>query len=356
MAEFKDRLKNLLRNRWVSHFFFWIAINAIFAYTGSLFGGDLSSNFINLISVLPVQMMVTYVLVYWQIPKMAMKQKWLIFMISLAIISFLAAVLARLCVMYIAEPILFGESPEETLWQIFSDPLFLYEVYAVTLYLPAIIFFLIKMTRERFREKEKVVLLEKEKNQAELNFLKAQTNPHFLFNTLNNLYALAETRAPETSEMILKLSEILNYTLYECMADRVPVKREWELIEHYADLQALRQNRRMDIRLVQDISNPECQIAPLILISLVENAFKFGLKGPGGNSSVHVGLKLQNDQLEFEVANTYAKDHKVGVDESGSGVGLKNVKRQLALIYPDKHKLSIEQTGSLFSVHLNLSL
>ena len=301
-------------------------------------------------------MLVTYSLVYLQIPLLLIKRRWILFLGSLLIISYGAAVLARLCILYIAEPILYDSPAEETLWQIVNDPVFLYKVYVISLYVPAVIFFLIKMTKERFVQQRNLERLRKEKNAAELNFLKAQINPHFLFNTLNNLYALSEQGAEEAPEMILKLSEILNYTIYECAADQVPIHREWELIEHYADLESLRFSNRIEVRLISEIDEPRKLIAPLILISIVENAFKYGLSSKIENGKIDIQLNVQKGQLSFSVTNTYDRDLVKKMSRSKNGIGNENLKKQLQLQYPERHQMTIDDSGALYKVDLQIQL
>jgi len=248
-----SHIDTFLSYRILNHIIFWVVTILITSYQGSLFGGTFTDNLVNMLILLPVQMIVAYLLVYWQIPQWAFLKKWIPFILSLFVVAYLAAVLARIITIYIAEPLI------------------------GILYIPAFVLFLIKMTKERFINAQRVTVLQKEKQTAELNFLKAQMNPHFLFNTLNNIYSLAKNKSDQTPEMILKLSEILDYTIYECNDERVPIAKEWELIEHYVDLEALRYNKELDLTLNKYVDNDDSQIAPLILITIVENAFKFGL-------------------------------------------------------------------------------
>jgi len=255
-------------------------------------------------------------------------------------------------VIYIAEPLMGVDGIDESIWEVLTDPIYLIRVYVATAYIPAIFFFMIKMTKDSFTKENKLVELEKEKQSAELNFLKAQINPHFLFNTLNNIYALAKNKADETPEMILKLSEILDYTIYECKSDRVAISKEWELIENYADLQALRHHDQMTILLDQQIDNDDAQIAPLILMSFVENAFKHGLKGKREGATIDISLIEKDDQVVFKIYNT----RTIHDTNNNGGIGIQNIKRQLELQYTNKYDMEVIEQDDSYTVTLSIDI
>jgi len=340
------------QSRLLLHGLFWIGVVLLLTYTSSLFAGEIQRNLLYMLSILPVQMLAAYFLVYWQIPNWLNKGSWIKFLFGSAAVAYLFGALARVFAIYIAEPLMGIDGIDESLWEILTDPIYLIRVYLPTAYLPAVFFFLFKMTKENYAKENKLVALEKEKKTAELNFLKAQINPHFLFNTLNNIYALSKKKSEETPEMILKLSEILDYTIYECNVDRVPLSREWELIENYADLQALRHQDQMTIVMNQDIQNEKAYVAPLILISLVENAFKHGLKGRREGAIIDVSLLEKNGELIFKIYNT--RNEKSSTNNRG--IGLKNLKRQLELQYAKRYSLEVVEKDTSYLVTLKLNL
>jgi len=342
------------RSNVVSHIAFWIFIELLLAYHGSLFGGNFKDNLVNMLALLPVQMIAAYLLVYVQIPKLLYKKHTIQFILSFLIIAYLMAILARISIIYLAEPIIGTDSLNESIIEILSSPVFLIRVFVTSVYIPAIILFLIKMTKERFTQQNQLVVMEREKKTAELDFLKAQMNPHFLFNTLNNLYSLSKKKSEHTSEMILKLSDILDYTLYECRQDKVPVMKEWELIENYIELETLRYHDPLDIVLDQQIDDPRITIAPLILISLVENAFKFSLKTKIRIPRIDVRLKVENKELVLEVINSRVED--LQDSKKNKGIGFQNLKRQLALLYPANHTICVKDQPDYYSVSLTIQL
>lgn len=203
------------------------------------------------------------------------------------------------------------------------------------------------------REKEKeTVKLEKAKLQAELKFLKSQINPHFLFNSLHNIYALTVIQSEQAPENLLKLSDILRYMLYDSNDKFVPLHREVAYLENYLSLAQLKDSRGMDVTFTLKVPDSSIQIAPLLFIPFLENAFKHSQIEDLEEGFIHISFRTLNDQLIFEIKNSkpkreYSKD-KVG------GIGLKNVRQRLQLIYPNKHLLHIEDSTSDFNVHLSI--
>lgn len=196
--------------------------------------------------------------------------------------------------------------------------------------------------------------LKSEKLESELKFLKSQINPHFLFNSLNNIYTLTMLNPDVAGDSVLKLSEMLRYLLYECDAEKVALERELTYLENYITLFSLKDDKPLNIKFDKTNVQPETMIAPLLLIPFVENAFKHSQIEDLENGWINIKLSNDNQQIYFEVKNSlpqneFAKD-KVG------GIGLQNVKRQLQLIYPNKHKLNIQKKEGEFSVELNIKV
>jgi LytS/YehU family sensor histidine kinase len=200
-----------------------------------------------------------------------------------------------------------------------------------------------------WRRKEKVLV--EEKLLTELKFLKAQINPHFLFNTLNNIYGLTRKNSAHASEAVLKLSEMLRYMLYETSADRVAIEKEIELIDNYIDIEKLRYSDRLKVIFEKRIDNPKAKIAPLLLLHFVENAFKHGPSESRFEAFIHIHLSLAGEKLEFIVVNS-KEDTDASFTES---IGLTNIRRQLELTYPS-HKLDVNVQATEFRTTLALSI
>lgn len=193
-----------------------------------------------------------------------------------------------------------------------------------------------------------------EKLEAELKFLKSQINPHFLFNALNNIYTLTVLKSDKAPDNLLKLSGMLRYMLYDCKADRVPLDKELEYLRHFIDLHLLKDSRGLNVTVDLDDSRPYLSIAPMLLIPFVENAFKHSKIEDREKGWIKISLKTADQHLLFDVHNS-VPDQNYTKDEAG-GIGLANVRRQLELVYPDRHELSIEPGPDVFRVQLKILL
>jgi sensor histidine kinase YesM len=191
-----------------------------------------------------------------------------------------------------------------------------------------------------------------EKLTAELRFLQAQLNPHFLFNTLNSLYALARRKSDQTTDVILKLSSLLRFILYEADKKYIPVSQEILILENYIELERIRYDEKLSILFEKKLEAPDFSITPLLLLPFIENAFKHGAAETRNDSFIHIRMELkQNGQFLFDIKNNTENELK----EIQENIGLKNVRRQLELLYPD-HQLIISATDHLFHVYLSLTL
>lgn len=200
-----------------------------------------------------------------------------------------------------------------------------------------------------FETQKKQQELEKEQAITELAYLKSQINPHFLFNTLNDIYSLTYQKAEMAPEAVLKLSELLRYMLKESNDRFAPVEREITYLKNVVELYEIGQKGIAYINLEINGDYKDREIAPLILINFIENAFKHGIVNDPENP-VRIKLSINEKDFDFEVFNKKNKDYK---DKTG-GIGLANVQRRLALIYPDRHKLNIIDENDTFTVHLNI--
>lgn len=192
---------------------------------------------------------------------------------------------------------------------------------------------------------------EREKLNAELSYLKAQINPHFLFNTLNSIYSLSILKSEKTPEAIVKLSNMMRYVLSDAHQNRVPLEKEINYIENYIELQKLRLGNTVGLHYEVTGKMESKQIAPLILISFVENAFKHGVNAEE-DSLIAIKLHVETDSLRLEVKNNIVKSNLEYAEKSG--LGIENTKTRLSLLYPNKHELIIQDKGKTFEVALKI--
>ncbi|WP_169435067.1 sensor histidine kinase [Neolewinella persica] len=205
---------------------------------------------------------------------------------------------------------------------------------------------------EWFRKTRTITLLEKEKTATELDLLKQQVNPHFFFNTLNNLYALSLRQAPETPETVLQLSELMRYVIYKAKDERVQLQEEVKYLQDYLDLQRIRLYQDADIDLTVNLSNPELAVPPLLFIILVENAFKHGIEPSVGECFLQMELTEKNGHISFVCHNSLDPAMKKKVRPGG--VGLQNLQRRLELLYPDRFEIVVDARAEDYRVMLNL--
>ena len=214
------------------------------------------------------------------------------------------------------------------------------------------LFFTVQSVRNQMASKEREKNLVKEKLETELKFLRSQTNPHFLFNTLNNIYALARKKSDKTPEVIMKLSDLLSFMLYQSGKDVIAIEEEIKMIEDYIELQKIRYNDRLSLQLVKNIDKGSQQIAPLLLMPLVENAFKHGASETRFDSFINIDICLENGLLHFFIENSIENCES---KKENCNIGLSNIKRQLELMYKE-YKLNIDDKDKTFKVNIIINL
>lgn len=192
--------------------------------------------------------------------------------------------------------------------------------------------------------------------QAELDFLKGQIHPHFLFNTLNNLYALTLSNSPKSPNIVMGLSEILRYMLYECNVEHVDLKKDVEVLESYILIEKIRYEDRLDLSFTKTGEINGYQIAPLLLLPLVENAFKHGVSEKVGEAWVNIDLSVKGNLLKFKVANSKAEKIDQTAAKHYGKIGLENVRKRLQIIYPKAHEIKIFDEEELFVAILEINL
>lgn len=213
----------------------------------------------------------------------------------------------------------------------------------------------IKLMIDYLRLQSKLTEVAKEKAEAELNFLKSQINPHFLFNSLNAVYFLIDKNNTAAREALHKFSDMLRYQLYECNGNKIPIEKELNFLKDYVDMQKLRLNNNTSVSFNYADNIKDFSIEPLLLMSFVENSFKhLSHHNNGKQNLVTIDITRQNGQMQFSVYNT--TDDIKNAETVHDGIGLNNVKKRLALLYSNEHELNITQKDGGFNVDLKLSI
>lgn len=204
--------------------------------------------------------------------------------------------------------------------------------------------------------RQRNLLLEKQKAETELKFLKMQINPHFLFNTLNNLYVLCLKKSDQAEDTVLRLSEILDYLLHSSDKKQVSIQKEIKVIENYIGLEKLRFDKNLKVNFKRKVNESNIKISPLLLLTLVENAFKHGARTANPENSIHILLEAQGSHLKFKISNSrivipeYSKD-----SNRNTGIGLENLRQQLEMTYR-RFDLNILEEKECFTVSLEIFL
>ena len=187
---------------------------------------------------------------------------------------------------------------------------------------------------------------------TELNLLKSQINPHFFFNTLNNLYGLAVEKSDKTEHVIHKLAEMMRFTIYDGRKDSVSIKDELNYLNNYVELNMLRYQNTVDIQIQKDIENENQRIPPLLFINLLENAFKHGAESIIDCAYIRYKLKTTSKKIEFEIENNF----ELTKPKKHAGIGMENLRRRLDLLFPDRHEFTVEISESVYKTKVSIYL
>ncbi|TXJ27342.1 MAG: two-component system sensor protein [Chitinophagaceae bacterium] len=212
----------------------------------------------------------------------------------------------------------------------------------------------IKLIKSLYLKEQRNLQLKKENAESQLQLLKAQVHPHFLFNTLNNIYSFTQNTSPQASKLVTGLSDLLRFILYECNQPLIPLSKELKMIGDYIELEKVRYGNELELHLDLPTETDDLYIAPLLLLPLIENCFKHGTSQILEQPWVSLHIDLKGRQMQMKLLN--GKSVKSTTSKSGSGIGIYNVKKRLELLYPGKHELTITDEEDVFIVNLKIEL
>lgn len=345
-------IKYTQSKRALNHVIFWVVILLLNIPREFILGEDpVYAILIMDMCILTSQILASYFFAYYVIPNFLLKKKYVLSVLLFVIGVYVFSVLDRIMVVHVGETLV--RTPpfrQEPILEILTDWKKLLAHYAPSLLLVMSVFLFVKYFIDYRKIKERDLLLSKEKSESELKVLKAQLNPHFLFNTLNNIYSLSLSNSPKTPTSIGKLSEMLDYVLYSSNTKLVLLSNEIKLIENYIELEKLRYDSRLKVVLINNVEK-EINIPPLILLSLVENAFKHGAGEDSGSPEIKMEFLSLDNSFMFKISNTTPKNYVLEKES----IGLSNVRKQLDLIYQNQYSLTIENKGNKFTVILKIN-
>ena len=351
-----EKIIGLHRNqRVLSHVLFWVAVFLVSNADDSYQSGE-GFFYFNTYSFyalsLVTQIGTAYFLAYFIIPKFFKTKKYLLVFVYFLLGMYGICAVSRMINIYVREPMVgIAAKDFETIGEILTNLPKLFYIYFFRNFSIAVVFLFIKLLIDQFEVQRKALSLEKQKAETELKLLKTQLNPHFLFNTLNNIYSLSLLQSPVAPTAIARLSEILDYMLYRVNDPFVPLSGEIGLLNNYIGLEKLRYDERLLVNFTSSVDR-EVRIAPLLLLSIVENAFKHGAGTDTGSPRIDIDLSVAGPVFRCRVANSRGKGR--GLSENKNAIGLPNIRQQLALIYPQKHGLVIEEHPDRFIVILDI--
>lgn len=350
--------RGITRKRVLEHLIFWLLALGVLTF---YFGSDKSYYVAlrNNLFYLPVHMMYYYFLAYVIIPRYLYKREYFRFGVFLVLCMLGAALLTRLVDILFVEPYLYRLQKELSMnfwWDkmegTFTERLFrsMYFVNAVKgSNLIVWIALSIKFFKMWYERRQAAA-------EAELNYLKGQIHPHFLFNTLNNLYSLTLNQSAKASEVVLGLSTILRYMLYETNKSAIELNREIEIIRNYIELEKMRYDDSLEVNFHISGDLTDVRIAPLLLIPFVENAFKHGVSEKIGDAWINIELNLRDEQLKFKVSNSKPDVLPDDITVHKGNIGLTNVHKRLEILYPDAYSLHTHNEVDVFISVLEIRL
>ncbi len=342
-----NKLHFFFTQRMVYHSLMWIAYLLVFSFFQNVAGPETYSfYFTNELIKVVFYAAGVYFNIFYLIPNYLSNKKFLIYC-TLLLLS--AIILTPLQVFF-----LFIKASSLPHYQttLRDNQLWLFILTFLVVSISTVFKIISDWVRHQRERKE----LQTESMQSELRFLRSQINPHFLFNTLNNLYALTLKKSDKAPEIVLKLSEMMRYMLYECNEKRVFLSKEVNYIRNYLDLERLRQGRNMDISFEINGNVSNQKIAPLMFIPFLENSFKHGASNHLTDGYVHIKLDIEPNRVHLFIENSKPEIPMQHQGKRSGGIGLVNVKRRLKLLYPEQYKLKIEERPNSYQVNLLLGL
>jgi two-component system LytT family sensor kinase len=343
------RNSGLLKRRWLYHPLFWLLYYSLTVVLYLALHEAMTTAFFLMISLLVlIQAAYSYFNLYVLIPRLLFTRKYAVYVLAML----LTVVACSASVLLMEQGFYTFVEPRATK----MPPLWSFKNLAIGAVQGVYVLGLvtgIKFVKDSMLDQELRKEREKHYLETELKFLKSQIQPHFFFNTLNNIYSLTLKQSEQAPEVILKLSDLMSYMLYESTAPLVPLEKEVLYLKNYLDVEQLRFGSRLSVSFTTEGPIEDANIPPMILILFLENSFKHGVKNNISRIRLAIDLRVNDGFLHFHVENPISEEEKAG---DNKGIGLKNVRRRLDLLYSEKYSLDIREHERLFIVDLKMPL
>jgi two-component system, LytTR family, sensor kinase len=344
-------VRNITQNRLMLHLLFWAVYVSFFGLLYGSYIDDYYNAFMVELVELPFKMALVYFNMYYLMPRYLLEKRYLEFFVYLLLLmGAIGAMMQFVLLPFIIHPFFCPVTCTKDNFTVFR---FIKNMVNVS-YLVSITA-VIALLKNWYSHQKAAQNLTQDKLEAELKVLKAQIHPHFLFNTLNSLYSLTLKKADNAPEVVLKLSGLMDYMLHDANATKVPLVKELDYIKNYISLERIRYGERVDVQFAETGNIAGKQIAPLILLPFVENAFKHGVSTETKNAWVRIDVKVTENKLVLLVENCKCNDKATNnTRDLATGIGLKNLQRRLELLYEDKYELEMEDDQDSYAARLEL--
>ena len=333
------------------HALFWVSQLAFFSILIGNYKGEYLNMARSLLFTLPADMAVTYFYLYFIIPRYLLTRRWVHFAVAFVLTTAAIAMIERAINHFLMAPFIYGElytnNPKAYFFNLYEIFYMTFEIYTVVIFASAI-----KLLRHWYFTQKAKSQLEIQNKASEIALLRMQVNPHFLFNTINNIHALIGTDDDKAGDSLAKLSDIMRYMLYDTNTELVPLNNEIEYLQSYIELQKLRMVNPGIIQFSVEGESGGTLVAPMLFIPFIENAFKHYDKS-NPQTGIVIRMKTEKDTVDFYISNPYTLHTTQNRDATG-GIGLSNIRRRLELIYPEKHTLSITRENDSFVVKMKI--
>jgi len=350
MLQFEKTYTRWSGERILRHILYWLAWLIFYAAVNSSFGQYSFATWLKVeLAIMTIKLPFTYFLIYILVPKYLIQKRYLTFFIYTFCFAYIGGVLIQQLYGWVIIPCFF-ETKE---WYSGKKVIYLVLDLIYIASLPTIL----KLLQRQFQQEKLTRQIAEQKLGAELKLLKNQLHPHFLFNTLNNLYGMVLTQHPKAADVVVQLSDIMSYMLYECERETIDLEKDLANLKNYVELEKVRYGKRLEISFDTGGDLQGKVIAPLLLIPFVENAFKHGVGKNELHSWVVINFQVEDHQLYFSIENSLPEETEADDLETPvqSGIGLVNVRKRLELLYPKQHHLEINH-GETYCVKLKLQL
>ncbi|WP_347158419.1 sensor histidine kinase [Pontibacter chitinilyticus] len=346
-------VRKITQYRPAQHLLFWVVYVVFFGLLYGSYIDDYYNAFMVELVELPFKMGLVYFNMYYLLPRYLLQNRYLeFFTYLLLLMALIAALMQFVLVPFLIHPFFCPTTCTEdnlTFYRFVKNGVNISYVVAITA--------VIALLKNWYSHQQAARNLTQDKLEAELKVLKAQIHPHFLFNTLNSLYSLTLKKSDNAPEAVLKLSGLMNYMLYEANAAKVPLEKELNYIRNYIALERIRYGERVDVAYTEAGNIAGQHLAPMLLLPFVENAFKHGVSTETGNAWIRIDVKVQDQRLVLLVENCKCGDRASrSTRDMASGIGLKNLRRRLELLYKDRFVLEVEDEAESYAARLELHL